>query len=113
MTQLFSPQIKSRIASSFEDDAYAVIAPGDCLKSLGKAPDGFAKLIITSPPYNIGKVYEKATTLRDYLAAIEPVLDELVRVLSSDGSLCWQVGNYVEKGEVFPLDIYYYPFFKD
>jgi adenine-specific DNA-methyltransferase len=28
------------------------------------------------------------------------------------GSLCWQVGNYVEDGEIFPLDIFYYPFFK-
>ena len=33
-------------------------------------------------------------------------------MLSPDGSLCWQVGNYVEKGEVFPLDMYYYPIFK-
>jgi len=39
-------------------------------------------------------------------------VDQLVRVLSPQGSLCWQVGNYVEKGEVFPLDIFYYPFFK-
>jgi adenine-specific DNA-methyltransferase len=100
-------------ASSFDANAQAVIAPGDCLKSLSKAPDGFAKLIITSPPYNIGKVYEKATTLHEYLAAIEPILDELVRVLSPEGSLCWQVGNYVEKSEVFPLDIFYYPFFKE
>ena len=100
------------IASSFDPQAQAVIAPGDCLKSLAKTPDGFAKLIITSPPYNIGKVYEKATKLHDYLAAIEPILDELVRVLSPEGSLCWQVGNYVEKGEVFPLDIFYYPFFQ-
>lgn len=36
----------------------------------------------------------------------------MLRVLSVDGSLCWQVGNYVDKGEVFPLDILYYPYFK-
>jgi DNA modification methylase len=39
-------------------------------------------------------------------------VDELVRVLAPEGSLCWQVGNYLEDGEVFPLDIFYYPFFK-
>lgn len=33
-------------------------------------------------------------------------------MLKPGGSLCWQVGNYVEDGEVFPLDIFYYPFFK-
>lgn len=102
-----------KVASSFDPNAQAVVAPGDCLTSLGKSPAGFAKLIITSPPYNIGKCYEKATSLRNYLAAIEPILDELVRVLSPEGSLCWQVGNYVEKSEVFPLDIFYYPFFKE
>ncbi|MBS1790569.1 MAG: site-specific DNA-methyltransferase [Acidobacteria bacterium] len=100
------------VATSFSFDAEAVIVPGDCLTTLRGLPDGFAKLIITSPPYNIGKVYEKATKLHEYLASIEPVLDELVRVLSAEGSLCWQVGNYVEEAEVFPLDIFYYPFFK-
>lgn len=70
------------------------------------------QLIITSPPYNIGKDYEKATDLERYLRALAPIVDELIRVLKSGGSLCWQVGNYVEDSEVFPLDIFYYPFFK-
>ena len=104
---------KHEIASSFNPEAEAVIAPGDCLTTLRALPEGFAKLIITSPPYNIGKVYEKATKLQEYLTANEPILDELVRVLSPEGSLCWQVGNYVEEGEIFPLDIFYYPFFKE
>jgi DNA modification methylase len=101
------------VASSFSPDAEAVIARGDCLETLRTLPDGFAKLIITSPPYNVGKVYEKATKLTEYLASINPVIEELVRVLSPEGSLCWQVGNYVEDGEVFPLDVFYYPFFKE
>ena len=107
--QLWSQQI----ASSFSHQAEAVIAHGDCLETLRKLPDNFARLIITSPPYNIGKVYEKATQLTQYLASINPVIDELFRVLSAEGSICWQVGNYVESGEVFPLDIFYYPFFKE
>jgi DNA modification methylase len=100
------------IASEFDPDADAVIAPGDCMRTLRTLPDLFAKLIITSPPYNLGKVYEKATDLQKYLEALNPIVKELVRVLSPEGSVCWQVGNYVEEGEVFPLDIFYYPFFK-
>ncbi|HXG94801.1 MAG TPA: site-specific DNA-methyltransferase [Blastocatellia bacterium] len=100
------------IADAFSPSADIVIAPGDCLDSLCTLPDNFVKLIITSPPYNLGKVYEKATDLRDYLKALNPIVDELVRVLSPEGSVCWRVGNYVENGEVFPLDIFYYPFFK-
>ena len=69
-------------------------------------------LVVTSPPYNVGKKYEKSTPLEEYLAAQEPVIKELVRVLAPTGSICWQVGNYVHKGEVFPLDIYFYELFK-
>jgi len=100
------------VSNTFDPLADVVIAPGDALETLKATPDGFAKLIITSPPYNVGKVYEKATELDAYFEAINPIVDELIRVLAPDGSLCWQVGNYVESGEVFPLDILYYPFFK-
>ena len=33
-------------------------------------------------------------------------------MLKEDGSICWQVGNFVEDGEVYPLDILYYGIFK-
>jgi DNA modification methylase len=69
-------------------------------------------LIITSPPYNIGKAYEKTTGLAHYLDSLRPVIEQIIRVLSPEGSLCWQVGNYVEDAEVFPLDIYFYHLFK-
>jgi len=101
-----------RIATSFDPAANIVIAPGDCFDTLCQLPDGLAKLIITSPPYNLGKVYEQATKLDEYFEALNPIVNQLVRVLSPEGSLCWQVGNYVEKSEIFPLDIFYYPFFK-
>jgi DNA modification methylase len=99
------------VADAFSQEVEAVIAPGDCLDTMRTLPDGFAKLIITSPPYNIGKVYEKPTLLSRYLQSLDATLDQLVRLLSTEGSLCWQVGNYIETGEVYPLDIYfYYPF---
>ena len=103
---------KPEIASAFSPDTETVIAEGDCLDALRSVPNDTVKLIITSPPYNIGKAYEKATALDEYLQALNPIVDELVRVLSPQGSLCWQVGNYVEGGEVFPLDMFYYPVFK-
>lgn len=105
---LWTPEV----AASFDPAAEVVIAQGDCLGILQDLPGGLAKLIITSPPYNIGKAYEKATSLNQYLDSLEPVLEQIVRVLSPEGSLCWQVGNYVADGEVFPLDIYFYQRFK-
>lgn len=86
----------------------------DALAFLKKQPDSFIKLIVTSPPYNIGKEYEKTTSLPEYLENLKPILQEMARVLTPDGSICWEVGNYIDPNtsEVFPLDIYYYPIFK-
>ncbi|MBQ6773583.1 MAG: site-specific DNA-methyltransferase [Synergistaceae bacterium] len=71
-----------------------------------------AELIMTSPPYNIGKSYETRVNINDYIANFEPLISQLVRILASDGSICWQVGNFIENSEVYPLDIYFYPLFK-
>lgn len=96
----------------FDPQAESTMLLGDSAQTLKSVPDGSAKLIITSPPYNVGKAYEQATGLDAYLANLTPVVDQLIRLLADDGSLCWQVGNFVDNGEIFPLDIFYYPFFK-
>lgn len=85
---------------------------GDTLDFLKTLPSGLVNLAVTSPPYNVGKEYEVKTSIEKYLETQENVIKELVRVVSDGGSICWQVGNYVDKGEVFPLDIYYYSIFK-
>lgn len=89
-----------------------VIQQGDSLVELKKLTDSTFKLIVSSPPYNIGKAYEKQVGLDDYLAWQTDIIQELVRLVREDGSIVWQVGNYVDQGEVFPLDIYVYPIFK-
>jgi DNA modification methylase len=100
------------IADTFSLNSDLVVAPGDCIDTLKDIPDDSIKLVITSPPYNLGKEYEKAAKLDKYLEDFNPIIEQLIRVLSPQGSLCWQVGNYIEDSEVFPLDIYYYPLFK-
>lgn len=71
-------------------------------------------LIVTSPPYNIGKSYEKRSSLDQYVASQAATIAECVRVLSPAGSICWQVGNHIAKdGEVVPLDMLLYPLFKN
>ena len=59
------------------------------------------------------KEYETKQSLDEYLESIKPILTELKKVLNNEGSICWQVGNFVSKGEVFPLDIFYYEIFKN
>ena len=78
-----------------------------------KLHDGQMKLVVTSPPYNLGKDYEAKTSLDDYLEVQERVISECVRVLHPQGSICWQVGNYINNGEIVPLDVVLYPVFRN
>lgn len=80
---------------------------------LRELPDESMKLIVTSPPYNIGKAYERRTSLERYLSEQARVIAHCVRLLNPEGSICWQIGNYIANdGEVVPLDTILYPLFK-
>ncbi len=85
----------------------------DTFKAVKEIRDGTIDLTITSPPYNIGKVYEKRKELAKYLDDYIDFAKYLFKKTSNKGHVCWEVGNYVENGEVYPLDIYFYDIFKD
>ena len=103
---------KHEIFSQFRDKEHIAMTLGDTLVELKNLPTNSFKLAVSSPPYNIGKEYEKQVKLQDYLSWQTEIIQQLVRIVSDDGSIVWQVGNFVEAGEVFPLDIYFYPIFK-
>ncbi len=100
------------IDSKYHPGSKIVLYHGGARSFLSTIPDETVKLIITSPPYNIGKEYETRDSIENYLAQQKEIIHELHRVLHPQGSVCWQVGNYVEKSEIFPLDIFFYPLFK-
>ena len=93
--------------------AKAVIECQDNLEFMRSLKKGSMDLIVTSPPYNIGKEYEKRTPLDIYIESQAATIAEAVRLLHPEGSICWQVGNHVDDGEIFPLDIILYRLFKD
>lgn len=105
--------MNSRIYQNYNEKADIIFHNGDAMKFIKRLPAGSIKLIITSPPYNVGKEYETRESIDSYLKKQEQMIDEFGRILSDDGSICWQVGNYVNHGEVYPLDIFYYKIFKD
>lgn len=96
-----------------KSDRLTKMVCGDNLTFMRALSDESMKLIVTSPPYNIGKSYEKHAPLEDYIKQQAQVISECVRLLHPNGSLCWQVGNHVQNGEIFPLDIELYHVFKD
>lgn len=100
------------VTAATQDDRVSIAAK-DNLEFMRPLASGSIKLIVTSPPYNIGKSYERRTPLEAYVQSQAQVIAECVRLLHPNGSLCWQVGNHVDKGEVFPLDMVLYHVFKD
>ncbi|MFH1070174.1 MAG: site-specific DNA-methyltransferase [Candidatus Glassbacteria bacterium] len=101
------------ISAKFDKAADVVLYPGDILDLLPDIPDEFVKLIVTSPPYNIGKLYESKLAIKEYVEQQRKVIKECVRVLNKSGSICWQVGNYVDNGEIIPLDVLLFPLFAE
>ena len=101
-----------KIKTTFSFENQVAIYNGDCLDFLKTIPDKSIQLIVTSPPYNVGKEYEKKLRLEEYLAQQRRVINECVRVLKDEGNICWEVGNYVDNGEIIPLDILLYDTFR-
>ena len=107
------------IAETYHKDARVTLFHGDRLRLLQDiaGADSQAELIVTSPPYNIGKEYEEQTPLEEYIARQRETIKSCLEILSPTGSICWQVGNYIEGSsrskETYPLDIILYPIFKE
>lgn len=97
----------------FRQPPTACIECKDNIEYMRALPKESMHLIVTSPPYNIGKEYEKRTSREVYIEEQSATIAEAVRLLDPRGSICWQVGNHVDDGEVFPLDIILYDLFKN
>jgi adenine-specific DNA-methyltransferase len=115
--EIVQPSLSQRmdivIADRYAPANRVTVYPGDCMELLRSMPDESVQLVVTSPPYNIGKEYEDVLDIDTYKAQQREVISECVRVLRPEGSICWEVGNYVRDGEIIPLDILLYDCFRE
>lgn len=112
-TQIALAEEPLRISDRWDASAEAVLFHGDCRELLSSIPAGSVQLVVTSPPYNIGKSYESRRTLEKYLADEAEVITLCVSALAEGGSICWQVGNHIAgPAHIVPLDIVLYPIFE-
>ena len=91
--------------------AFARLELQDAFEFLAELAPSSVDLIVSSPPYCMGKEYDSSISIKDFVADHERPAPLLVRALRSGGSLCWQVGNHVHNGVVVPLDAIVYPIF--
>jgi len=74
-------------------------------ESMSELPDNSIHLVITSPPYNVAKEYDKDLSLDEYLQFLNRVWREIYRVLVPGGRVCINVANLGRKPYI-PLHSY-------
>ena len=66
-------------------------------EEMKELPDCSVHLMVTSPPYNVGKDYDEDLSLEEYLTFLKRVWKETYRVLVSGGRACINVANVGRK----------------
>jgi DNA modification methylase len=66
-------------------------------ESMDELPDNSVHLMVTSPPYNVGKDYDEDFTLDEYRRMLRRVFTEVYRVLVTGGRACINVANLGRK----------------
>lgn len=72
---------------------------------MAEVPDNSVHLMVTSPPYNVGKEYDQDITLKEYLEFLNQVWREVHRVLVPGGRACVNIANLGRKPYI-PLHAY-------
>ena len=102
----------SEIVNSDSNISYNRIFLGDCIELLRSLPDECVQLVITSPFYNLGSGRGRRRKFSEYMELQEKIIRECHRILNPTGSIFWQVGSFTVHGEVYPLDIKFFPIFE-
>ncbi len=90
-----------------------VMYNGDCLDLLKELPDGTVDLLLTSPPYFMGKNYDRSYKLEEFYDDHRKLSPHVNRIVRDRGNICWQVGYHVQNNSLFPLDFAVYEVFRE
>lgn len=74
-------------------------------EKMDELPDNSVHLMVTSPPYNVGKEYDEDFTLEEYLQFLKKVWKDVYRVLVPGGRICINIANLGRKPYI-PLDAF-------
>lgn len=103
-----------RVYKNYREGNKITLHKGNCIDMLKKLPDESVDLIVTSPPYCMGKAYEDPQDDIDTFKTLHTdIFRELYRVVKTGGNICWQVGYHVSDRCVVPLDYIVYSIFTD
>lgn len=81
-----------------------VIYNGECALLLAEMAAGCVDLFVTSPPYFMGKSYDRSYRVEDFYNDVRAIAPDASRVVRPGGNMAWQVGYHVAGGTLLPLD---------
>lgn len=84
--------VEKSIPSQFLDKIFCKSS-----EKMAELPDNSIHLMVTSPPYNVGKEYDEDFTLQEYLSFLKRVWKEVYRVLVPGGRVCINIANLGRK----------------
>jgi adenine-specific DNA-methyltransferase len=85
-------QIKKSLGRPAHEDQDFLIYSGDCMELMNRLTESIVDLTVTSPPYNIGKEYEKVLILDKYLDWCEQWIGEIHRITVPNGTFWLNLG---------------------
>jgi adenine-specific DNA-methyltransferase len=97
--------IKKLIGEPFYEAPGCLIYCGDCIELMQKLPDEILDLTVTSPPYNIGKEYEEALPLPEYLNWCENWISQVHRIIKGSGTFWLNLGylSIPQRAKAIPI----------
>ncbi|MCJ7507122.1 MAG: site-specific DNA-methyltransferase [candidate division Zixibacteria bacterium] len=84
--------VENSISSEFLDKIFCKTS-----ETMDELPDNSIHMMVTSPPYNVGKEYDKNLSLSEYRAFLKRVWSEVKRVLVPGGRVCINIANLGRK----------------
>jgi len=104
-TPFYSSRMYENLPQEKELEYIENALPPDCVnriicasaEEMNRFPDCSVHLMVTSPPYNVGKEYDQDLSLGEYLYFLRTVWSEVQRLLVPGGRACINVANLGRK----------------
>lgn len=100
-------EVRRALGPAAYDDNGVLLYEGDCVELLASLPEEIVEITVTSPPYNIGKEYERHLEIEDYLGWCERWIRGVYRATRPSGAFWLNLGYVSLPGRARAIPIPY------
>lgn len=104
---ILAHRIREALGAPFWERGNLALYEGDCLELMASLPAESVNLTVTSPPYNIGKAYEEAKPLAEYVEWSHQWIEHVHRITAPDGAFWLNLGYVPHPGRARAIPLPY------